>query len=132
MRKAIQYYSCTVCYLLPHVVLLLLLPHAVQFATGCRTPYSLLFIVAHRRVAFVAVCFTVCCLLLHAVQSAIWCRTPYSCFLLPHAVQFAACCHMLYNLLFVAVPYSCFCCRTLYSCFWLPHAVQFAICCRAL
>ena len=137
MRKAIQHYSCTVCYLLPHVVLLLLLPHAIQFATCYRTPYSYV-------------------LLPHAIQFTIYYCTPQSCLLL-HAVQFAACCCTPYSLLFGAAHHTvAFCCRMPYSLllvatcrticylwllhtvaflphtvqlFLLPYAVQFAICC---
>ena len=125
----------------------------------CRMPYSLLFVIACRRVAFVAACCTDCYLLLHAIQLAIWCLTPYSYFLLPHAVQFAICSCSI-QLLFVAahhtvvfgsrMPYSLLFvvahCRVAFVavchtvCYLLPHAVQllflphavhFAICCSA-
>ena len=65
----------TVCYLLPHAVQLLFLPHAVHFAICCSAPYS-------------------CYLLLYTVHFAICCRMPYCCYLLPHAIQFAIRCHM--------------------------------------
>ena len=95
--------------------------------------YSLLF-VATRRTAFVAACHTVCYLLPHAVQLCFAAACHTVCYLLlyavellllPHAVQFAARCHMPYNLLFITAPYSCF---------FLPHTVQLflAAACRTV
>ena len=132
----------TVCCLLLHAVqfaicgcsiqLLFVAPHrTVVF--GCRMTHSLLFVVARCRVAFVAVCRTVCYLLPHAVQLlflphavyfAICCSAPYSCYLLLYTVFVAAChtvaiyCRMLYSLLFVATSRK--------ICYLLPHAVQLA------
>ena len=86
-------------------------------------PYSSLFVVT---------CRTVCCLLPHAVQFAFCCHMLYSllivvtcrtvCYLLPHVIQFAISFHMPYSLIFVVA------CHTI--CYLLPHAVQFAVCCR--
>ena len=98
----------TVCYLLLH---------AIQLASCCRMPYSLLFAAAYH------------------IQFTNLLLTPYSfLYPLPHAIQFAVGCHMPYGLLFVAAHHtvliSVAACRII--CYLLPHAVQFAISCRML
>ena len=60
----------------------------------------------------------------HSLQChSVWyrCRMSCSCYLSPHAAQFAICCHMPCSLLFVATCHA--------VCSLLPHAMQFALCC---